>query len=117
MISFIFVFVRFIRAIVRAIRDPEFQALSCFVLILLLMGTFFYHNIEGWKWLDALYFSVITLTTVGYGDLSPQTDIGKIFTMIYLFIGLGILLGFISVIAEYSLKKKGNTTSDKDRPA
>ena len=115
MISFFFVFVRFIRAFGRAIRDPEFQVLSFVVLILLLTGTLFYHNIEGWKWLDALYFSVITLTTVGYGDLSPQTDLGKIFTMVYILVGLGVLLGFISVIAEYSLKKNGNTTSDKDR--
>ncbi len=93
-------------------KDPEFQILSLFVGVILFAGTMFYHTIEGWRWLDAFYFSVITLTTVGYGDFSPTTDLGKIFTVIYLFIGIGILLGFISMVAEHSFKKKDDTRSD-----
>jgi hypothetical protein len=41
---------------------------------------------------DALYFSVVTLTTVGYGDFAPQTDLGKLFTAVYVRLGIGILL-------------------------
>jgi hypothetical protein len=37
--------------------------------------------------LDSLYFSVITLATVAYGDFSPYTMAGKIFTVFYIFIG------------------------------
>jgi hypothetical protein len=43
---------------------------------------------------DAFYFSVTTLTTVGQGDLTPKTTIGKLFTVVYIFAGLGIILGF-----------------------
>ncbi|WP_269849570.1 potassium channel family protein [Methanosarcina horonobensis] len=56
--------------------------------------------------LDSLYFSVITLTTVGYGDFTPQTVYGKIFTMIYIFFGLGILIGFITPIGEFLVDRR-----------
>jgi voltage-gated potassium channel len=58
------------------------------VVIILLLGMVFYHFIEGWRYLDALYFSSTTLAAVGYGDFFPKTDIGKIFTIFYLFIGI-----------------------------
>lgn len=56
-------------------------------------GTVFYHHVENLKWLDSIYFSVITLTTVGYGDIVPKTDPGKIFTIFYVLIGIGVIAG------------------------
>lgn len=84
-------------------RDRKFVALLLLVIGILLMGTVFYSSVEHLRWLNALYFSVITLTTVGYGDFAPQTDTGKIFTMFYLIIGIGILLAFISVISDHAI--------------
>jgi voltage-gated potassium channel len=80
-------------------RDPEFRSLGAITLTLLGLGTLFYHGVEGWRWLDSLYFCVITLATVGYGDLSPQTDLGKIFTMVYILIGIGILVALFTRLA------------------
>ncbi len=74
----------------------------------------FYHSVEGWAWLDSLYFSVITLTTVGYGDFSPQTDLGKAFTMIYIFVGLGILAGFITLIVAEQ-QERGRAIRERRR--
>jgi len=65
------------------------------------IGTVTYHFIEGWGWIDCLYFSVITLTTIGYGDIAPITTPGKLFTIIYIMFGLGIIINFIEVVHQH----------------
>lgn len=99
-IPFIALIWHFVRTVRGLLKDPETRGVVYLVGLLLLGGMFFYHSVEGWSWLDSLYFSVITLATVGYGDFSPKTDAGKIFTMIYIVIGLGVLAGFISLVAQ-----------------
>ncbi|MCB8921215.1 MAG: two pore domain potassium channel family protein [Ardenticatenaceae bacterium] len=91
------------RSVVKGLKDPQFRGLLISVILLLLAGMLFYHQIEEWSWLDALYFSLITLTTVGYGDFSPQTSAGKIFTMFYIVLGLGVLSSFLLMVAERQL--------------
>ena len=93
-------FIRFGRTLRTLYRNPDTRGLLYLVALILFTGTLFYHFVEGWRWLDSLYFSVITLTTVGYGDFAPQTDAGKLFTIVYIFIGLGILAGFITAVAQ-----------------
>jgi voltage-gated potassium channel len=88
------------------LEDEKFRSLLYIAALTLAIGTFFYHSVEGWSWLDSLYFSVITLTTVGYGDFTPETNYGKIFTIIYIFIGLGILIGFVTPIGEYIVDRR-----------
>lgn len=97
--SFLFLFVAFARTLRDALRDPEYRGLVLFVGAVIAAGTLFYRTAEGWSWLDALYFSVITLTTVGYGDLSPQTAAGKVFTIVYILVGLGAFTAFVTAIA------------------
>ncbi len=99
--SFVNVF-KFAGSILKGLKDPEFRGLLLFVIAILGTGTYVYHLAEHWRWLDSFYFSVTTLTTVGYGDFSPQTDFGKIFTMIYIFLGVGVILGFINVVARHA---------------
>lgn len=106
-------------------RDPEFRSLAAITLTLLGLGTLFYHGVEGWRWLDSLYFCVITLATVGYGDLSPQTDLGKIFTMVYILIGIGILVALFTRLAaavvaarpDPDLTLRRRLGRDRTRPA
>jgi hypothetical protein len=96
-------------------RDPEFRSLLVLAVITLFGGTIFYSAVEGWSVVDALYFSVTTLTTVGLGDLSPKTTIGKIFTIIYIFAGLSIILGFIDAVSKETLgrgRRKRQHNSD-----
>jgi voltage-gated potassium channel len=100
--ALILVLYRFFRGIWNGLKDPEFRGLFYWVGSILALGTWFYARVEGWTWLDSLYFSVTTLTTVGYGDLAPQTAAGKIFTIFYILVGLGFLSGFVILLAERS---------------
>ena len=75
-------------------------------VVLLVVGTFFYRQTEGWSTLDSLYFSVITLTTVGYGDLHPSTAVSKIFTIVYIFLGIGIIVLFVNKVAERAVERR-----------
>jgi hypothetical protein len=102
MLSFLFMIVRFVRGIIKGFQDPEFKGLFYFVISLLVVGVTFYHYAEGWRVLDALYFSVATLTTIGYGDFTPKTDMGKMFTIIYVFVGVGTLLGFLNLVSHHA---------------
>jgi voltage-gated potassium channel Kch len=73
-----------------------FRILLGVVVITLLIGTTVYHYVEHLAWVDAYYFSVVTLATVGYGDFAPHTTFGKLFTRFYIFVGVGILVTSIS---------------------
>jgi voltage-gated potassium channel len=76
------------------------------VFFTLLSGTIFYSLQEGWSLVDALYFSATTLTTVGLGDLAPTTTTGKLFTVVYIFSGLGLIAGFITTIGTETLSRR-----------
>ena len=62
------------------------------ILVLLTIGTIYLHNNESWSYVDSFYFSTITLTTVGYGDLVPTKDSSKIFISIYAIFGISVML-------------------------
>lgn len=74
------------------LRDKESRLVFYWALVVLVIGTFAYHWLEGWSYLDALYFCVISLATIGYGDLTPATPEAKMFTIIYVINGIAILL-------------------------
>uniref|UniRef100_A0A7S3B5W2 EF-hand domain-containing protein n=1 Tax=Haptolina ericina TaxID=156174 RepID=A0A7S3B5W2_9EUKA len=61
------------------------------ILSHLAIGTCFYMFAEEWEFRDSLYFCVVTLTTVGYGDMAPSSDISKVFTIFYILLGLSIV--------------------------
>lgn len=72
-----------------------------FVAVFVLgVGTVFYHFVEKLTWLNAIYFSTITLTTVGYGDITPQTEIGKLFTIFYVLLGVGIIATTLNILVK-----------------
>ena len=67
-------------------------------------GTVFYHLIEGWSWVDSFFFTVVTLSTVGYGSLVPQTVIGKLATTVFIFAGLGVFAAVIRQVSTMTLE-------------
>jgi voltage-gated potassium channel Kch len=87
-----------------ALTQPEVQGVVQLALSLILIATIFYWLVEGWSLLDAAYFAVVTIATVGYGDLTPQTTLGKIFTIGYIVSGIGIFAAAITALARAVLR-------------
>ena len=114
MISLGFAFVRLYRVIREGLGDPEFRGILAAALGVLIGGMIFYMVEEGWSWVDALYFCVTTLTTIGFGDPSPTTDLSKIFTVCYVILGIGIVATFVASVADRS-RRIGDERRRKER--
>ena len=85
--------------------QPQFRPIFASVVVVLAVGTVVFRELEGWSLLDALYFSVVTLATVGYGDLTPTTSTAKLFSILYILIGVGILGVFLSAVSHASMER------------
>ena len=116
--------------VARALRgiwdDRTSRGILIVAVWLLIGGTVIFMLIEGFSPIDSFYFCFITLATIGYGDLRPSTDIGKLVTVIYSIGGLGIMAALISSIASQRLAayrdavgpegaEAGDDTSDASR--
>ena len=111
--------VALIRITARGVRsfvnDEQSRAVLLLAASLVGTGAFFYHQVEDLSWVDSFYFTIVTLTTVGYGDISPQTAAGKIFTMVYLLIGIGILLALITELARHVIDHDQEQQQEPDQ--
>ena len=79
----------------RLINDKVFRTLGFLLFVLILVGTMFFWLVEGRSFLGALAYSVGTLSMNSPYNLAPQSTIGVIFNIIYIFIGVGVYLIFI----------------------
>ena len=96
-------------------HDPETRALPLVAGALVLTGTIFYWRTEDWTIVQALYFSVVTLTTVGYGDLHPTSAGTQIFTIIYILTGLGVFVALLASVAEKYIELKSERGGVRER--
>ncbi|REK21653.1 MAG: two pore domain potassium channel family protein [Actinobacteria bacterium] len=69
-------------------------------------GTVFYRIVEGWSWVDSFYFTVVTLTTVGYGDLAPTSAPSKLFTAFLILTGVGAILAFLDFLVSRTWERR-----------
>jgi voltage-gated potassium channel len=99
-------------AFVRMVRDPRTRGTVLLVVSLFLVGTVFYALVEGWSVIDALYFSTMTLATVGFGDLTPTTQLSKLFTVVYVLAGVGVLVAFFAELGKQALELRDELTRD-----
>jgi len=73
-------------------------------------GTVFFRWVEGWSWLDSYFFTVVTLSTVGYGELVPQSAAGRIGTTVFILVGLGIFAVAVQQFGQYAMRKREEHT-------
>jgi hypothetical protein len=72
--------------------DRHARPIFIYVAFFIFVAAALYHWLEGWSWLDSIYFVVITFTTIGYGDLAPTMPITKVITIFVGLNGVAILL-------------------------
>jgi voltage-gated potassium channel len=101
-----------LRSLLDGLTDPAFRGLSVTALVLLITGTIFWNRIEGWSLVDSFYFSVITLATVGFGDFTPETTFGKLFTAFYVMSGVGVIVAFINALGERREARRARRSAD-----
>jgi voltage-gated potassium channel len=102
--------------IVVTMPSIRIAALVISLSVIIAAGTVFFRFVEGWSWVDAYFFSVVTLSTIGYGSLVPATALGKIGTTVFIFVGLGVFAAAIQQIAAATLQRRRiKPRSDKDR--
>ena len=85
---------KFYRTLRYGLNDPDSRDVFLSTLAILAAGTVIYSILEGWSLIDSLYFSVVALATVGFGDLAPETTLGRIFTVIYILSGISLIVAF-----------------------
>ena len=90
--------------LIKLFRSKMYTA-TMLLLTLLGIGVLGYKFISGYEWIDAIYMTVITITTVGFGEVQPLDEFSKIFT-VFLILASVIIVGYaIKVITEYILSK------------
>ena len=73
---------------------------SAFLLALLVAGSLGFVWLEGWSFFDALYMTVTTLTTVGYGEVHPLDQVGRAYNMVLIMAGMGVLFYIVGSLAK-----------------
>lgn len=101
-----------------SLRQATLEAIGALVVILV-ASTLFYTIAAQWTLLDALYFSIVTLTTVGYGDVVPKDMVGRLFALLLFFLGAGVVGSAVgtafTVYLDESKEAESKTWSDLRR--
>ena len=96
-------------------RDTEvkkrYKTLAGAAVSLIALGTVVFRWLEDdWSWIDSFYFSVVAVTTVGFGDFAPTTDASKLFAVFYILSGISIIATFL----DARFKRRTEHLADED---
>ncbi len=104
MFGLFFIIKKFLELLLIHVRlwkeDEQFRSLVIIMVAILLSGTAFYSFVEKWSIIDSIYFCVMTISTIGYGDLAPTTQLSKIFTIVMALSGIGVFVGIVTKLAQ-----------------
>lgn len=101
-------------------RRRAIQSLRILIILLILvygLGTVGYVLIEGWTWVEALYMTAITLTTVGFSEVRPLSTLGRLYTVMLIIVGIGGVSYSVVLISQYVLETSLSSLSREKRMA
>ena len=85
-----------------------------FTITILIISSFFISYLEKMRFIDALWWSFVTALTVGYGDISPQTGLGRLIASILMLVGIGTIGMLTGTIATYFTNVEKELTSTNE---
>lgn len=88
-----------------------YRYLSGAAVGLVATGTIVYRLIEDWTWIDSFYFSVVAVTTVGFGDITPSTDASKLFTVFYILVGISLIAAYLNARTKRHAQRRFDAES------
>ena len=97
------------------ILSPAVKNLVLSIISLVFVSSVFYRYIEGWSWVDSVYVTILTITTVGHSTLIPTTTIAKIYTAVAAFVGIAMVLTLFGLISAYYVKNRPKEVIIKKR--
>lgn len=110
------IYAELFRAIAVGVRAPKVRTLLGATTMIAVAGALVYQWLEGWSFIDAFYFSVVSMATVGYGDLAPVTTAGRLFTIGFLVVGIGIFVLAVSALAQAVLEEFRRVQRERQDP-
>ncbi len=84
-------------------------------ILILFMGASGYMVLEGWDLLDAVYMTVTTLATVGYGEVHEMDKVGKIYTITLIIFGVGFFMYVIGLVVQFMVEGRIMTILGRKR--
>lgn len=112
LISLASILSRFYKTMRAGWGDAEFRGLTVVLGSWVALGTIIYSVREGWSIIDSFYFSVMTLTTIGFGDLAPTSPGMRIYTTVYAVMGIGLFVAFNARLAQFAYQSRRSDDSD-----
>ena len=90
------------------LEESKFNAITdfCIIIVLICIGTIAMYSIESFTGITAFYWSCVTITTIGYGDVVPTTRLGKVFTIFYALLGCTYMAKSLSSLVKYPLLRR-----------
>jgi voltage-gated potassium channel len=112
MFSLGFALLRLWQGFTRGFSDTRLRALLLVLFVTMLGGTSFYPNVEGWSWVDPIYYSVMTLATASPDGFRLTSDFAQTLHGCLRDRGLGVMLSFALLLASYITGMQGLVTKE-----